>query len=825
MKKALSFLLVLSMLLGMAVLAPIGAAAEEEVTVGTVAADYKPEGTAVATAQEFAAMDPAGKYYLSADITLSETYTKVFTGIFDGNGHTVTISAPLFQTVNGTVCNLKIEGAIRIEAGTTIDGNIGAAVANRACYGGDASFYNIANRATLTSFATGMAGIVGRGGNGTNDTYVLTIKDCVNYAPITTDFGSANRDSGGMLGYFVGNHASGVMQLVIENCVNYGTINACGRPGGIIGVSDSSVTIKNCVNNGAVQAIDNYAGGIAARLGDNYNSKADAAKNAEGMTILVEDCVNNGNVSYDGGKATQVAGICGYTSPSKSMTFRNCVNNGNLSAVYKNKNASFGGILAAGDGLNDATKNVNGTILFENCVNNGNINVPDGWASNAYVGGIAAYVQSHATAKFVNCTNKGDLTNRGAAGGAGPQNHTGGIAGYTRYKRVFTDCYNYGNIIGNVNMTAGTVSVGGIVAYVNSNDKAKGTSEFTRCGNMGDVTGGINCAGAIVGYHWGDKVIGANFNYCFNTGKITGAKHVGGLIAYINSSKVTAKYCYIAGEIRNTAATVAVANGDAVKMWGSGGSMYTFNDGTKDYYFFAPANGTVTITGNTVKINTLDAVPTVSNGDTVANGKYYVYDYNGSTYMFKANVNGAVSIVDGVVKAGAANPAQKISGLTVPVFDHPINGWALFWSNTWANNIDMSTNIIAEGAAPLDYVCGAAGGFSVLGHADADLTARYSLDRFATGEVADTLNKLSGTDTYRQNLLASIFDVDAFPTTEDTHAKVIESAGSYTNLLFEMNPDITPATGDATVYVVIALGVSALALAGLVIAKKKKVRD
>ena len=36
-----------------------------------------------------------------------------------------------------------------------------------------------------------------------------------------------------------------------------------------------------------------------------------------------------------------------------------------------------------------------------------------------------------------------------------------------------------------------------------------------------------------------------------------------------------------------------------------------------------------------------------------------------------------------------------------------------------------------------------------------------------------------------------------------THAKVIVSAGDYTNQLFEMNPDVTPPTGDATVYVVV----------------------
>lgn len=823
----------MTMMVGMAALAPVGVSAEGDLAIvvgdGAVVTDKgQPEGTAIATAAEFAAMEPDGKYYLSADITISESYEKTFTGKFDGNGHTVTTTAPLFLLVNGTVCNLKLEGTIRVEAGTTVEGNIVGAVANRACVGGNADFYNIETRVSLTSFATGMAGIVGRGGNGTNDTYVLTIKNCTNYGAITTDFASSNKDSGGMIGYFVGNHPSGVAQLVIEDCANYGIVNACGRPGGIVGVCDSSVTIKNCVNNAAVQAIDNYAGGIAARLGDNYG-KLD---NSKGTYILVENCVNNGDVSYSGTKATQVAGICGYTTPSKSMIFRNCVNNGNLSAVFSGQNASFGGILAAGGNLSDAlqhktdsTKQINGVMLFENCTNNGNITVPDGWSKNAYVGGIVGYAQSHADLKITNCVNKGDLTNRGAAGGSGLQNHTGGIAGYIRYRRVLTDCYNYGDIIANVNMTGGTVSAAGIAAYVHHEARAEKSSEFTRCGNLGNVTGGLNCTGAIVGYHWGSNVIGANFNYCFNTGDIVGAKHVGGLIGYVNSNKITAKYCYIAGKISRSTPAVAVTTGDDVKQWNSaGGAMYTFNYAGTDYYFYAPLAGKVTITGNVVTIDAVDAITTVADGGAVENGKLYTYDYNGDKYLFKANVNGTVSIVNGVLTAGGSN-AQKIAGLTIPVLDHAADGWALFYSNTWNNDIDMSTNIIAEDSAAFDYVCGAAGVINFLGHADGDVSARYAVDRFESGEVAYTLNRLSGTDTYRQNLLSGIFEIDKFPTTEASHAKIIENAGTYTNLLFPMNPDCTPDTGDATIYVVAALAVSALALGGLVIAKKKKIRD
>ena len=96
---------------------------------------------------------------------------------------------------------------------------------------------------------------------------------------------------------------------------------------------------------------------------------------------------------------------------------------------------------------------------------------------------------------------------------------------------------------------------------------------------------------------------------------------------------------------------------------------------------------------------------------------------------------------------------------------------------------------------------------------------------FTSGAVTYALNQAIGEHVFFQNLMSTIFVVDKYPTTDATHAKVVEISGAYTNLLFEMNPDITPATGDATVYVVVALGVSAVALAGLAISKKRKVRN
>ncbi|MBQ7500804.1 MAG: tyrosine-protein phosphatase, partial [Clostridia bacterium] len=70
----------------------------------------------VSTAEEFAAMDPGGAYYLANDITVSSTYKDEFTGVFDGNGHTVTVSVPMFERFSGKVRDLTIRGEVKAES-------------------------------------------------------------------------------------------------------------------------------------------------------------------------------------------------------------------------------------------------------------------------------------------------------------------------------------------------------------------------------------------------------------------------------------------------------------------------------------------------------------------------------------------------------------------------------------------------------------------------------------------------------------------------------------------------------------------------------------
>ena len=147
-----------------------------------------PEGTAISSAAEFAAMAADGKYYLANDITLDATYAGPFKGTLDGNGKTLTVSAPIFAAIEGaTIKNLTVAGAIDGAAADT------AAIAVNAA--GAVTFENITNKATITTAAIG-AGILAVA----DATATVTMTACVNEAAIST----AN-EAAGLVGYINNN--------------------------------------------------------------------------------------------------------------------------------------------------------------------------------------------------------------------------------------------------------------------------------------------------------------------------------------------------------------------------------------------------------------------------------------------------------------------------------------------------------------------------------------------------------------------------------------------------------------------------------------------
>ena len=409
MKKTLSIILALCMLLALCSFSVSAA----EVTVGTVAADYKPAEGAIAVTNEaeFLAMAADGNYYLANDITVTATWNAgaaadptpknntPFTGTLDGNGKTVTVSAPMFAYLNGTVKNLTVVGEVKG------NGNYVAAVA---CYSkGTLTVENVYNKANVSGGSTS-GGIFGYGATGV----VASFTNCQNDGNIT----EASGQIGGIIGYIQDDVA------VISNCVNNGNLETTSYGAGIIGrfgrekalPPDSNVTITNCANYGTVKGGKGQTSGILGYLvGD----------------CTITDCVNYGEIINETVCAAGILGSC-YDDVAEScaILMTNCVNYGTI------KGATISGGIAGRFGYSVAWSAK--AYRMSNCTNYGEVYAasPADYAKTLYAGGLVGYAYG---------------------GGEGSSN---GII----------NCVNAGNIIVDCSTSTGTSYVAGLIAYVNS---------------------------------------------------------------------------------------------------------------------------------------------------------------------------------------------------------------------------------------------------------------------------------------------------------------------------------------------------------------------
>ena len=166
----------------------------------------------------------------------------------------------------------------------------------------------------------------------------------------------------------------------IIGCINYGNVNGTWALGGVVGfvAKDNSTTITNCVNFGTITASSTGIGGI---FGIAYEG---ATSNGN---VVITGCVNNGSVKGTWG----IGGIAGDTIGE----ITGCVNNGNISAQ-----GDLGGIVGMCYGK------------VADCTNNGDI-----VGSSVYVGGIVGrlFVLTHLDT--INTTNTNNGTVIGAVSG------------------------------------------------------------------------------------------------------------------------------------------------------------------------------------------------------------------------------------------------------------------------------------------------------------------------------------------------------------------------------------------------------------------------
>lgn len=215
----------------------------------------------------------------------------------------------------------------------------------------------------------------------------------------------------------------------VTNCITYGTImvsTTSVKGGGIVGIiSGATNLINNCVNNcnvsvnGAGSSI--IIGGIVA-----YNTGNNPT------TVTISNCTNNGTIG-NSTYSPNNGGILGYAG---GCAITKCTNNG---TIYSGANAggifgsssgyagtilgcvNNGGIVGAGN-VGGIGAYIAGAISILYCVNYGTLNH---LTSSTYIGGIAA--QAAAASTYIKwCLNNGSITTNTTT-------YKGGIAGKSTY--------------------------------------------------------------------------------------------------------------------------------------------------------------------------------------------------------------------------------------------------------------------------------------------------------------------------------------------------------------------------------------------------------
>lgn len=287
-----------------------------------------------------------------------------FEGEFDGNGHVIENlycvregSAMLFSSLSGTVKNLRLENAV-------MESEEGSAAGIAGSLHGRIENCSVSGSITAYKYAGGIAVDLYR------DSSVV---DCVSEAQVSG--GYFDEDKRGLRGAAAG-------------------IAAWPREGG---------TITGCINRGSVSGNGNMAAGIAGHC--------------ENGRILIENCVNEGEIRGRSGVAqlgnwgqneNYVGGIAGYAGENTAIAA--CVNKGNV----------------FGTGLVGGIAGASGNFII-NCANHGDLEAAEG----GKVYGIA----SLAVNGLLNCYNTGDITGDRLACGIGSSSKT-----------VTINLYNYGTI-------------------------------------------------------------------------------------------------------------------------------------------------------------------------------------------------------------------------------------------------------------------------------------------------------------------------------------------------------------------------------------------
>lgn len=438
-------------------------------------------------------------YKLTANIDLNgEDFTPLgnaesgtFSGIFDGNGFTISNLnvfsgkfAGLFGCNEGTIKNVKLSGiyvyGTRYIGGvvgqnTTLgsvfncsvsSGDIEADDGINAIYAGgiigynegfaEGTFSNNANLKISNSNNDAIAGgIIGQN----NSAYSLTINNSKNTGNVSSSSSSSVSSSGGFVGFNFGS-------LTITECTNVGTVsqssyvsfdsssNSCS--GGFVGFNAGSLTITNCTNKGTVSSYSN----TDANQAKSSSSSGGFIGGNEG-TLTITDCTNTGNVSSSSSDSSYYSTTVSFSggfvgkNDSGTLTITDCTNTGNVSysSLSLYTSSYSGGFVGC---------NNSGTLTITDCTNTGNVSAE--LYSSGFVGG-----NNSSTLTISDCTNTGNISSSSSS--------SGGFVGVD-YEGTITisNSTNTGNISG---------SSGGFVGSYSYNSKRTIIDSYCLTGSVG----------------------------------------------------------------------------------------------------------------------------------------------------------------------------------------------------------------------------------------------------------------------------------------------------------------------------------------------------
>ena len=271
-----------------------------------------------------------------------------FSGIFDGNNHTVIIpegGLPLFGYVRNTrIRNLNIYGK-KIAGYGLVNNFEGVGLSGMAV--------EIDNVTLKSGSSTLKSGLLGANKTmspyaGCSSAFEATVRNCTIEKDVVIGYDRNENEIGAI---------AGRMQGTVEDCVSYAIVYGTSYVGGIIGTRDNAMgncSVIGCKFYGTVEASGEVAGGI---VGGGYDNST--APN--GCKITINGCSSEGSITG----SDKVGGILGgdlyvaQTWNNCTYTFKNNSFTGKVQAT-KADAAYVGGIIGFYDSLNridDITNN------------------------------------------------------------------------------------------------------------------------------------------------------------------------------------------------------------------------------------------------------------------------------------------------------------------------------------------------------------------------------------------------------------------------------------------------------------------------------------